>query len=720
MIAYNYRSLLRWTLLLSLSIYLDACGGGSSAATSSSPAPVPGSIAGTISMSDMMIPASAKTAVVHRHNQTISAIQQDPQEFVVGEVFVTWIAGRPTADFLKRYQDVQLRDAGEIYPGGPHRLRSSVYGLTNDASRSATQLLMQRLRQDNEIRSAEFNGIRYAQKLPNDPAFAAGLQWDMQLMDMPAAWDITTGNSNIIVAVLDTGIRPHPDLDANVLNTGYNFVDNNNDPTEPLTPTAEFHGTHVAGTIAAIGNNGMGIAGTAWGVKLMPVRVLGPLYSTDDAVINGMLYAAGLPNNSGKLPPQKANVINLSLGSQSSCSQAYQQAINQVTAAGVVIVASAGNNSSSSIPETPASCQGVISVAAVDSMTSLTSYSDYQPYVTVAAPGGEELEGVTAAVMSTFPIQQQGQIAYRYMQGTSMAAPHVAGVVALMLSVNPSLTPTQVQQILTNSTAPLKFQNTISGIVQLPATSQLGMVLGGVAVAKAAGISNPTNLPASPWVISTLKNGLSPLSSLNQGTAIVTNVGGNSLNIGTISCLTGGGSWHTCNVGQSWLTINPGNCLNAVLSSASSCSLNIYIDPTSLANNQQYYGEISLSTNIGNVAVPVFFTLGQLTPPSSLGPLQVQLWSLNQQTGSLQSKISSASVAQVQATSSSTFSFSSVPAGPYFVVAGIDTNGDGVFGDAPGETTQQKSAKTWVQSGTSATVGLQINVVPDNEIVWGF
>lgn len=720
-------------ITLILLIVLSACGGGSSSSSSSSStgSTAVGSIAGTISISNLFLPASLTSASATTNSQAVAANSQnlsqggDPQEFVSGEIIIGFKSSvnpaSALADLLKRYADVHLTDTGTLYPNGPYLLRTSAYNNPSSsptAAKEATRGVVQRLRGEAAAEYVEFNGIRHAQVMPNDTAFAAGLQWNLNMINLPAAWEITTGSSQVVVAVLDTGIRSHSDLDTNVLSTGYDFVDGDTDPTEPLTPMASFHGTHVAGTIASVGNNNSGIAGVAWGVKILPVRVLGSLGAgTDASILNGMLYAAGLSNSSGTVPPQHANVINMSLASLQSCPTSYQNVINQVIAAGVVVVAAAGNDGESTNPATPASCQGVISVAAIDPFASLASYSDYQSYVTIAAPGGQIEEGIHDAILSTLPVSGTGQPFYRFEHGTSMAAPHVAGVVALMLSANPTLTPSQVKTILTSNAASfITARNTDQG-TQTSVTVPFGMVDAGAAVASATGQSPSAAVPYPfPAAAS-----FGQISIPMQLPVTLFNTGGSALSISGLGCSTDGQTSYDCTVGHSWLYVTTdGTCGSIAVSS--SCAVMVTVDPTGLSSGQQYVGFMSLATNGGNLTVPVFFQVGQLPTPSSIGPLSVQLWAISSQTGELTQKVSEASVTSVPATGAASFLFSSVPVGEYVVVAGVDKNGDGVFGDASGETqiiSPDPVSGIAVSADQTTNIDLQVRNEPD-DIANGF
>jgi serine protease len=345
---------------------------------------------------------------------------------------------------------------------------SGSYGFNLSASqREAYETIkaIKRLRQDKAIEYAEPNYIQKATAVPDDTYY--DLQWHYPLINLPQAWDYTTGDSNVIVAVVDTGIfLSHPDLIANLL-PGYDFIsstfisndgngiDNNpDDPGDSLTPGySSYHGTHVAGTIAAVSNNNSGVAGVAHTIKLMPIRVLGLGGGTSYDITQGILYAAGLTNDSGTTPTQPVDIINLSLGGP-SFSGAQQDAIDDARNAGVTIVAAAGNESSNQ-SFYPAGYQGVISVSAVGFNKSLAPYSSYGSSIDVTAPGGDMSvdlngDGYGDGVLSTFADDSSGtrEPIYLYKSGTSMASPHVAGVVALMKSVYPALTPNNVDSLI--------------------------------------------------------------------------------------------------------------------------------------------------------------------------------------------------------------------------------------------------------------------------------
>lgn len=335
------------------------------------------------------------------------------------------------------------------------------------------------------------------QAVPTDPLYQ--YQWDMSLLGMSNAWDTDTGSSDVVVAVVDSGVMSsHPDLQANVPYAGYDFVLNQAGATTPVSDGI-YHGTHVAGTIGAVAGNGSGIAGMNWHVSILPVRVLqnngsGTAVGTSVDIARGIEYAAGLSvyngNNVLVTPPVQARVINLSLGG-SAPSPLEDDAVAAATGNGTVVVAATGNdttnctsplqyatNTSPSAVGYPAAYPTTIAVGSVDydegaGTFAVSCFSDSgapatdSQGVTVVAPGGwlfnngtpvppvpgipDETGWGALGVVSTYWDSTSNTATYAADEGTSMAAPHVAGLAALMLAENPKLTPTQVKLILENT-----------------------------------------------------------------------------------------------------------------------------------------------------------------------------------------------------------------------------------------------------------------------------
>jgi serine protease len=327
------------------------------------------------------------------------------------------------------------------------------------------------------------------QSISNDPDFSR--QWNMMGapggIDAVHAWDITHGSPATIVAVVDTGVRPHPEF-ADRLLPGYDFISDpriandgdgrDSDASDPGDWTeagecynyfnpSSWHGTHVTGIIAASGEDGHGIAGVNWRTRVLPVRVLGKCGGTDDDIVAGMMWAAGIhvpgvPDN-----PNPAQVINLSLGGPGdSCPSQYHQAIQKIVTRGVLVVVAAGNDSSEDFYSVPANCFDVFSVVATNPSGELPAYTNKHIFTVstaISAPGGDMkwVDGIgythkEDGIFSTInlgPKKPQGDD-YAWDEGTSMAAPHVSGIASLVLAVNPNLSGVELQPLLRFASRP--------------------------------------------------------------------------------------------------------------------------------------------------------------------------------------------------------------------------------------------------------------------------
>jgi serine protease len=395
-----------------------------------------------------------------------------------------------------------------------------------DAAKVAADLMAS----DASVEYAEPDRIMKPMFTPNDPMFSQ--QWDYTDvtggMRLPAAWDKATG-TGIRVAVIDTGYRPHVDLQGQIL-AGYDFIADttisndgtgrDSDASDPGDWTAagqcgtgqpasnsSWHGTHVAGTIAALTNNGIGVAGVAYGAKVVPVRVLGQCGGYTSDIADGIIWASGGTVSGISNIAARAQVINMSLGGGGACDTTTQNAINGARSRGTVVVVAAGNEAQNASNSSPANCSGVIAVAATNKSGGRASYSNYGTIVDVAAPGGD----TGAAILSTLNAgtTSPGADSYAGYMGTSMATPHVAGVVALMLAKNPALTPDDVEARLKSSARafPASCSGCGAGIVDASAAIDAAAGTGGGTTVSEVESNNTISTANSVAATNTTVNG---------------------------------------------------------------------------------------------------------------------------------------------------------------------------------------------------------------------
>ena len=338
------------------------------------------------------------------------------------------------------------------------------------------------LQQDAAVLYADPVRRMYAHFTPNDPLF--GQQWSLSNavsgVNAGAAWDVQQGSAGLAIAVVDTGIVSHPDLEGRVL-PGYDFVSDeaaarDGDGRDP-NPRDEgdwaaagdcgegvpafdsfFHGLFVSGLIAATPNNGIGIAGMDFNAKILPVRVLARCGGTDADVFAGMLWASGVPIAGVPPNPNPARIINMSLGGFGACSSAIQEAVDDALAQGSIVIVSAGNEASDALDFNPSNCSGVITVGASNTVGDRTGYSNYGTRVDISAPGGDGFDESTL-MLSTFAegTTVPGAPTYAIAAGTSFSAPMVTGAVALMLARNNTLTAGRVLSILQGTAREFPF-----------------------------------------------------------------------------------------------------------------------------------------------------------------------------------------------------------------------------------------------------------------------
>ncbi|WP_158078542.1 S8 family peptidase, partial [Microbulbifer mangrovi] len=379
----------------------------------------------------------------------LSSMAVAPDEVVTDRIIVKYkstMAGANASAMSQTAIDRLAQTAGHRFK---HMRRlatgAQLMKLEKRASKAELDAIVARLQQDPQVDYAEPDRLMQPMATPNDTNYSQ--QWhyfeSTGGLNLPTAWDITQGEG-VVVGVIDTGYRPHADLNANIL-PGYDMIsdttvaqDGNGRDSDASDPgdwspagacgsgqparNSSWHGTHVAGTIAAVTNNGTGVAGVAYKAKVVPIRVLGRCGGYTSDIADGIIWGAGgnvsgVPSN-----PNPAQVLNLSLGGGGSCDNTTQNAINTARSLGTTVVVAAGNSNANAANYSPASCSGVVTVASTNRAGSRAYYSNYGSVVDVAAPGGETSTN-SNGVLSTLNSGTQGPGSdnYAFYQGTSMA-----------------------------------------------------------------------------------------------------------------------------------------------------------------------------------------------------------------------------------------------------------------------------------------------------------
>lgn len=380
------------------------------------------------------------------------------------------------ADRLTGLQQAAARQGLQL-----SHLRNNALGahvLKLDKRQSVQQLhaLAARLKaQDPAIEYAEPDRILQPLMTPNDSSYTS--QWDLYDatggIRAPQAWDLSTG-TGVTVAVIDTGYRPHADLAANIV-AGYDFINDtavandgggrDSDAKDPgdwiaanecgnnPAQNSSWHGTHVAGTIAALTNNASGVAGIAFGAKVQPARVLGQCGGYTSDIADAIVWTSGGSVSGVPANATPSRVLNLSLGGPGACDTTTQTAINSARSRNAVVVVAAGNSAQDAAGYSPASCSGIVTVAATTRTGARAYYSNYGAKVSLAAPGGDVRASSANGILSTLNAgtSTPGSDSYAWYQGTSMASPHVAAVAALMISKKPTATADEVINALKSS-----------------------------------------------------------------------------------------------------------------------------------------------------------------------------------------------------------------------------------------------------------------------------
>jgi len=448
--------------------------------------------------------------VVPRPASAKSAVALPPEATRPGRRLMVRLADEVDADWGALLPRLQQRAGMTLTV---ERQVANVWILSTVAAQSPAQLanVAELIQQDPAVQYADPVRAVLARAAPNDPLYAQ--QWSLTDavagVNAQGAWSVQPDASAVTVAVVDTGILPHPDLVGRVL-PGYDFItspesarDGDARDSNPRdegdwqgdgecdgAPAADsfFHGLFVSGLIAANTNNGVGIAGLAAGTRILPVRVLGKCGGAFDDVMAGVLWASGV--NIAGVPPNvnPAKVINLSLGGYGSCSQAMQVAVDDAIAQGAVVVAAAGNETDDAANYAPGNCSGVITVGAHTRGGDRTSYTNFGRRVDLSAPGGDlPFDDLIVSLSNDGKTVPQNP-SYEHAAGTSFSTPLVAGTAALMLARDATLTSGRVLSILSGTTRDFPP----GSVCHQPNLCGSGMLDAGVALASTLpGNANP-------------------------------------------------------------------------------------------------------------------------------------------------------------------------------------------------------------------------------------
>jgi serine protease len=392
--------------------------------------------------------------------------------------------------------------------------------------KAGAEALMRRLANNPNVEYVEIDKLNKIVSTPNDSYYSQQWQYFNTAGGIKAneAWDLTNG-AGAVVAVLDTGITSHSDLNANVL-AGYDFIkdtfvanDGNGRDSNASDPgdfsaagqcgagapasNSSWHGTHVAGTVAAITNNSKGVAGTAYGAKIVPARVLGRCGGYDSDIADAIVWASGGSVSGVPANANPAEVISLSLGGGGACGSTTQSAINSAVSRGSTLVIAAGNDNANVSGSSPANCANVIAVGSTTSTGARSSFSNYGAGVDIAAPGSSILSTLNSG--TTTP----GAEAYATYSGTSMATPHVAGVVALM------------QAHATTPKTPAEIESLIKSTARAFPSTPSQPIGAGIVNARAAVEAVNGSAPPPPTGTSSLSNGVAKTSlSASTGSSL--------------------------------------------------------------------------------------------------------------------------------------------------------------------------------------------------------
>jgi serine protease len=440
-------------------------------------------------------------------------------------LLITWRADAKRDARSALRAKIAVRLGHDVAPLQPLGGRAQRVALPRALPAAEAAQLVNLVRADADVEHVEVD--RHAQPVatPSDPMFAS--QWNLNDaiggIDALAAWSATTGDAQAPVAILDTGILAHPELAGRVI-TGYDMVASSgfsgdgdgrdpdptdpgdfvmaaeaSDPAHPLfacsVTNSTWHGTMVAGALGAAANNGIGLAAVNWTNPILDVRVMGKCGGALSDVADGIRWAAGLPVPNIPSNARPARVVNLSLAGRGPCGPILQSAVTEAIAQGAVIVAAAGNENGDVADWWPANCNGVVAVVATSKDGSRAFYSNFGERIALGAPGGGF--GGSIPVLRNSGTAGANAAGYGYGQqaGSSLAAPHVSGTIALVQAVAPGLNPAEVQALVE---ATARGFPSVAKDQCTTATCGAGIVSAAQAVALAAGINLPVPPPPPP------------------------------------------------------------------------------------------------------------------------------------------------------------------------------------------------------------------------------
>ncbi len=386
----------------------------------------------------VLICMSVLVVSLHLHDasfgQQFSDTEEEREEYVSNEIIVKFRDGISEKEREHVYKSLKVTEFKSGY--GEH------YHVLKIEDGKVLEML-KKCRKFKEIEYAEPNHMYYINAIPNDEFYS--FQWHLPLIHLEEAWEISTG-SGVTIAVIDTGVEPNGiDGFGKRLVLGRNFITRRDDSIDD-----NGHGTHVSGTIAQETNNGVGVAGVAPDATILAIKSFNEFGgSTTDSAVDGIRWATD----------NGAQVINMSFGG-APFSETMQRAVNEALRKNIVLVAASGNNGQPQI-SFPAAYEGVISVGAIQLDKGIAPFSNHGPDLDIVAPGGNtskdqnddnNSDGVLQETLFTDLLKSKEPIwNYYFLEGTSFSAPHVSGVAALILSLNPDFTPDEVRDILINT-----------------------------------------------------------------------------------------------------------------------------------------------------------------------------------------------------------------------------------------------------------------------------